>query len=278
MQKKIRWIRVLILIFVASFGIIHIAGKSHAQDAGEWSVFSSGTPSKEKIECSGFSSSNWRVEKEIGGIQITKSLSRDLSIENLPFRFNSKNISSHQRVSAISKAGEFWLLGLDGGEWGGGLWWVSPDGGQGQLLDMNVRSILETKNGPLVFVGLNHENKKSGEVFLVRPDKTGLIVASIAKLKGVPSASILTLDKEVLMISENNLIQMTLDGKMRKIAKLPLYYPNSMAQDNDGSIWIGGRHFVVRIICQNGGMKEEWYVPDNCKDFKMKEGRCVCGG
>lgn len=273
MRKKNYWIWVSI-VTMALFGECIVTVKSHAQDG--WSRFSIGSPKKKYIECSGFSSSNWSVIKRNGKIQVIKYIPKDISIESLPFYFKSENISSHFKVSAFTRLGEYWLLGLDGGEWGGGLWWVSPDGKQGRLLDQNVRTILETEMDPLVLVGLNHENQKYGEVFRVGSGNTGLMVSSIAKLKSAPKVAMLTPEKRVLMISDNSLIQMTLDGKMRKMVELPLFYPNSMAQDDDGSIWIGGRHFVVRVICEKGIARAEWYVPSNCLGFEMKEGRCIC--
>jgi hypothetical protein len=57
--------------------------------------------------------------------------------------------------------------GVDGGEFGGGLWFSALDGQTQQLAEENGHGFIEASGSVLIFVGLYHMVQDSGKVLAV---------------------------------------------------------------------------------------------------------------
>jgi hypothetical protein len=81
------------------------------------------------------------------------------------------------------------LLGSDRGEWGGELVFRDRDGKFHQLINRNVRGIVRTPSGIVVFVGLAHLFGSAGGIYRVDLGADGAVVATlIHDLRGSPGA------------------------------------------------------------------------------------------
>lgn len=50
----------------------------------------------------------------------------------------------------------------------------------------------------------------------------------------------------------------------------PLY------ESRDGSIFVGLAYYIIRLIPEESGCKQEWYVPRKCSRTENKNGKCYC--
>lgn len=67
-------------------------------------------------------------------------------------------------------------------------------------------------------------------------------------------------------------------GELERLVWLPnfmrLQYANSMVKGTDGSIYIGMRMLVLRLLPP--GYTEQWLLPDECRKFYLNQTNCVC--
>jgi hypothetical protein len=108
-----------------------------------------------------------------------------------PGNGNSDNhgVAKITRPDFVLPAFDGVLLGSDRGEWGGELVFRDRDGKFHQLLNRNVRGIVRTPSGIVVFVGLAHLFGSAGGIYRVSLDGDGTVAATlIHDLRGSPRA------------------------------------------------------------------------------------------
>lgn len=172
-----------------------------------------------------------------------------------------------------------WLLGFDGGEFGGGLWFATLDGKTEQLSEENVHGFVETTQGVLVFVGLDHLGTDSGRVLIVPysvTSKTDLRI--LVDLDGAPGAFTKLSADTALVITTHGISRITSAGVTERLLSrsFGMLYPNSIVSSSDGTIYAGMRLFVVRLVLRSGKSTEEWLVPQGCEKFHVQGFDCVC--
>jgi hypothetical protein len=172
-----------------------------------------------------------------------------------------------------------WLLGFDGGEFGGGLWLAASDGKTQQLSEENVHGFIETSRGVLIFVGLDHMGTDSGKVLIVPyavTSKTDL--RTLVDLDGAPGAFTKLSADTALVVTTHGISQITSTGASEKLLSrsFGMLYPNSIVSSPDGTIYAGMRLFVVRLVLRSGKYREEWLVPEGCEKFHVRDFDCIC--
>ncbi|RUL75982.1 hypothetical protein [Dyella choica] len=79
------------------------------------------------------------------------------------------------------------LEGSDGGEFGGHLTFLHPDGSTDLLLDRDVRAIVQFPSGVAVLTGLDHLGMSSGAIYKIDQKSNGSLHASLLHpLRGAP--------------------------------------------------------------------------------------------
>jgi len=172
-----------------------------------------------------------------------------------------------------------WLLGFDGGEFGGGLWWSNEDGSQSnRILNENVKGILATSNGVLVLVGLAHIDLDVGKVFIIPDSAKPEGIRPLVSLDGAPEAFVIESPTTVLVATTHGVSRIGSSDNVEVLAHAPfsLLYPNSMVVTADKAIYVGMRLFVVRFLPGASGYREQWLVRSDCQHFEIRGQDCSC--
>jgi hypothetical protein len=230
--------------------------------------------------CAGFGGS-WRIIKDkVGNIAIADQTKVNETQPRLPPNVKlSPNMAGKRSVLEVSDG---WLIGLDAGEWGGGLWWFSRDGRTKQkLLSDNVKSIYNTSKGTLVLTGLAHLDHDDGSVYRFTDTADKISVRWLSKLGRAPEASTLDEAGDVIVATMNSILRVTPDGNVMRIfeSEEHLIYPTSVQVGHSGVITVGMRFFVLRLIPNDkGDLRGEWLMPQRCTTFKLSNNICGCTG
>jgi hypothetical protein len=231
------------------------------------------------MQCANHSELEWRVSlSETGAAQIgPHPNSHGGGSSKLPA--GVKRQKGMIGAESAVKLQNGWLLGFDAGEFGGGLWFAGVDSKTQKLSNQNVHGFVETQQGVLVFVGLDHLGLDSGRVLVVPYKFTSQTeVRILADLDGAPEAVSKLSDDTALVITTQGISQISSSGVSKTLLRRGFggLYPNSLASASDNSIYAGMRLFVVRLVPQSEEYTEQWLVPDNCKHFSVRDQQCVC--
>lgn len=173
---------------------------------------------------------------------------------------------------------------LDEGEWGGNVQYVGPDGPGVILISENGIGGVRIDAGVLVMTGLNHLTLRSGKLWLITGEDGGAPqVRELVDLSEQPEAFATLPDGSVIVATSGKVMSVSRDAAVTTIfeSRPPAYfslYPTSIAQTNTGAIYIGMRHFVVRLTRAGSSIREEWLVPKDCPLFAPTAtfGPCPC--
>ena len=183
------------------------------------------------------------------------------------------------RISVKTPDG--WIVGFDAGEWGGGLYWFSPDGTRHYQIKLdrpvdwcdseNVRDLMTYKDSVIAFQGLAHLSMDRGKVVTVSRQKNGKWKAALlTKLGSEPQVCIQDGVDSWIIVTDESLLRLNADGNLENLGKIEFasgLYPNSIARDAEGVIYLGMRHFVARLIPDGKGFRAELLAPTNLPLF-----------
>ena len=231
--------------------------------------------------CPSVSLTDWRVSTEGDAVRITKLLNDRTSIQNrseqlpLPPLLKLEQGMPGQTVRAGLKSvlhfKNDWLLAYDGGEWGGGLWLTNDDGSETKrILSDNVREMISIDDGVLVLSGLSHIVIDFGNAFIFsNPNGMNISLQHAVHLDGEPSGYAQEPNGSVLFVTTYGLCRITKSGELQRLGGFsngsPWAFTNSMVITSDGSIFIGTRMFVVRLLKDSDRYTEEWLLPKECR-------------
>lgn len=235
-------------------------------------------PDRKTLQCANNASDEWRVRLGDKGVEIVKAARETGTGPALPFAIEREPGRLH--VGAVEDG---YLVGRDGGEWGGSLWWYGKDGQQRRKLDdEHVQSFASLGGEILAIGGLNHLGLRSGRVrWLARDAKQGWKVTATAKLDAGPQAVAET-KEAVWVLTATSLQRVGRDHIARVVQPVPtgLLYPESLVAAPTGELLAGMRHFVVRFAPAGAGrFALTWFVRKGCEQVRSdKDGDCVCVG
>jgi hypothetical protein len=257
-----------------------------------WHIYAQGELPPTVISCLNHSRANWRVLIEGGDLKIVEY--KPETVELPPeFKTYPQWVRAQRHVLKFDGG---WLVGIDGGEWGGGLWITNESGSQSKLLIReNVKGIVTTTYGILVFSGLGHMLGNFGDVVVLSdPHNMRVNLEWSAHLDWEPVAFAKQPDDSVLFATRYEVARISPPRepehteKMEELFFLKPYRgytfsPNSIAKAPDGSIYLGSRGLVVRIPPEDTDVghstvsKEQFLSPDDCRLPAARQDQCVCG-
>jgi hypothetical protein len=185
-----------------------------------------------------------------------------------------------RRVVAVDNG---WLIGFNGGEYGGSLWWYPSEPGPGKKLsDRNVRDIMLVSAGraALVFVGVAHMGVVEGSVLLVTHGDGNWRIQNRSDLPGAPELVMSSGTGGAVVITTGSIDRVSEAGEVEHLAR-PNYlglYPRSAVLAPNGEIVIGMRFFVGVLRPTPEGYRHDWYVPFACARFRTRGYLCECVG
>jgi hypothetical protein len=261
-----------------------VAGKVQAQNLPSgWTPYPTPKSGSETLRCANYSiRREWRVSLSNGALEIAAIPFERGGAQSQVFKKLPQGIQRVKGMVGLQstlKLQNGWLLGFDGGEFGGGLWFAGDDGATQMLSSENVHGFVETSQGILVLAGLAHLTLDSGKVFIVpysvnSPRDLKILV----ELDGAPQAFIKVSDDVMLVVTTQGISRISSSGAVEPLLHRDLgqLYPNSIAATPDGTVYIGMRLFVVRLAPNAEKYLEQWMVPDSCTHFKIQGLDCVC--
>lgn len=173
-----------------------------------------------------------------------------------------------------------WLIGFDGGEYGGSLWWYPTRPGAGtKLWSSNVSAIEPGDPGTyVVLTGLDHLGLRQGAVLKVARTDGRWEIASNRNLDGRVWAHARRPDGW-LAVTAGSISVISTGGDVRRVIDLPetLATPTSVAIGPTGDVAIGRRLFVS-VIQAGHGNRESWFIPTGCRRFENGSVGCRCRG
>ncbi len=246
----------IILLMTCSSCAERITARSQTPSASDsssppngWVAYPKPSDDSDALRCAKYSMREWRVVLNGEHLQIRLDTKRDHQ-DALPSGITSRNVAVGSKADRhIIRVDDGWLVGMDVGEFGGGLWWFSANGRHSKKLsDENVHGLANTSRGVLADLG------SAPEAFVVESPDTVIIMTTMG------------------------LVRVRTSGKVEELFKTnyELLYPNSMTLSASGVIHVGMRLFVTRLTPTGDGYKEEWFVQPDCAKFAIRDLDCIC--
>lgn len=254
------------------------------------SDFQTLAPSKvpeDVVICPGQHECEWHLAEQPTGVAIYHAR-QDLRRDVLP-------VERHTELDDLAWASrgtrfvvdveDGWVVALNAGEFGGGLYWVARDGSQVRTLNDsdNVAALVMSTVGVVALTGLDHMTNGKGEALLVKKDRAGIWrSAHLANIGASAYAATLTADGTILIVTRTSLVKVDRHGKARVLHRgkwseffyvsrkvgaevESAFYPGSVIAEPTGDVFIGMRAAIVHLTPRKGGgYREEWLAPAAC--------------
>jgi hypothetical protein len=177
-----------------------------------------------------------------------------------------------------------WLLGLDAGEFGGGLWWISKTGDRQQILDAQtpVVSLGDGAHGTYVVTHEGLDLNSGAELIigfrtLTRVGTGPWRVGTTQQFRGDFLVALDAAEDGIYILGSRTLSLWTGREWVTVSADFqpldPKLGPFSMAADRDAA-YVGMRLLVLRI--PKSGRMVSWFVDSKCQQFDYREVTCQC--
>jgi hypothetical protein len=179
-----------------------------------------------------------------------------------------------RRVVPVSDG---WLVGFQGGEYGGSLWWYPTTAGPGKRLwDHNVQAIEPLgEAGTYVVLSGSDYVRPDGSVLWVRRDENGWNIFRRSTLDGEAWAQA-SHPQGLAVVTRRSVSLVAADGTVTRLATASsLALPTSMAVGPSGEIAVG-RRLMVSLFRPAASFREELYIPSACRQFTVSDLTCSC--
>ena len=156
------------------------------------------------------------------------------------------------------------LIGENRGEWGGSLY-VLEDRSRMPLkiLSQNILRMFPMQADVAVITGDLESNKGSAWLYS-NEEGHGWSIQKKADLHGFPIVAGINGDR--ILFAYGDTVSVMENFNERQVAALPILNirPNSIAQDAKGDIYVGVNAFVVRLVSDRNGYKQQWFTQRDC--------------
>ena len=207
----------------------------------------------------GCADADWRVRLVDGAVVVERAAERAPSSDEPRLRLGW--LPAGRRHILAQRDG--YLVGHDGGEFAGGLYWVSRGGRKlARLSDENVYGIFALGDGRALVL----EGQVDGSaLWLARTPGGGWVDDGRTPLGGSPRAFTVNNDS-LYLLDQGALTKLTLSTRkvetLRRIPFVPLS-PTSLVVDRNGTVWAGSDGFVVSFLPADG-YHPHWFTPRAC--------------
>jgi hypothetical protein len=168
------------------------------------------------------------------------------------------------------------LVGVDRGEFGGGLWWLATDGSSREpISNRNVRAILRTREQQVIaLVGLAHLSLDEGAVLELSSAAGRWQVARSIDLGSVPLDVSLEPGGALILVSKG-LVRYRSGSAVRVHEFQHVLHPNSVVV-SAGVVFVGMRYAVLKLEPEANGFREAWLVPPGCAALRVPDDSSAC--
>lgn len=283
------WGGLLFLLLACSPGVDGTSTPTSvgALERSGWSALHQ-APSEDQLRCAWQRTDFWSVslaEEALSADPRPTGVTRD----PLPFSPGTgRDRAGHRHVLEVSDG---WLVGFDAGEFGGGLWWFSPDGARSSRVSLpestpvlkddpfraeNVRGFTSFNGEVLVFMGLDHLLGTSGHAFRLTRTAGEWGLVPIATFDASPSAWTVE-ERRVFVVTQGGLWTIGESWEVDHVHSVDLdgLAPASLVRDSDGVLYVSLRHYLLSLRPVVDQWTERWYAPPECVRFRV-ENECEC--
>lgn len=179
--------------------------------------------------------------------------------DRISIKDGSLDVSFSKR--SLLKVEDGWLASIDFGEYGGGIYWLSPDYKQRvRIYDSNARLEVRMRQG--IFSLAGNYYGRPGALLKLDKSQSGWQATEVATLPEIPSFAKKWNDNE-LIFGDSNVWSVDTSGRVNKLFSIPieLAIPNSIEVDN-GIAYIA-RNYRVAAIRLTDGQVRRWYEPSS---------------
>ncbi|MCX6319592.1 MAG: hypothetical protein NTW29_20105 [Bacteroidetes bacterium] len=224
-------------------------------------------PTGDRIYTANHSPDNWIFSKSGEKWEVVKNDFKRENGDSLPFPpdFIAKNLKEIRGNRYVKKTADGFLVGLNKGEFGGGLYFIKPDGLDGYEIAryLNIRTIFEYKSKYFAIEGLAHLGSERGQILEIFKSDTVWKYTSLTHLIEAP-ALITDYNNEKVIVTSQYLLKFGSEFTVSEILKSPLYwgvlYPSSILINN-ADIYLAMRKGVLKIKAFDTNPAYEWYTP-----------------
>jgi hypothetical protein len=190
-----------------------------------------------------------------------------LPVTPLPPEIAQPEVSQAER--RVVEGAKAWLVALDAGEFGEGLYSVDKESGQSVRLDLQlpepVRWIERLDFGVVAVAGLCHGEgcARATRLYRVEASPTGWTLAPLAELSGCPAAIAATSgDHEAILLTCKGAHSIRSSGLATAATWqgdfTPIHFSDGAKRDASGALYVSFGPLVARF---KPGDAAEWFVP-----------------
>jgi len=207
----------------------------------------------------------WKIENLNDTIRIEKRDYDHFKGDSLPFSHEevAEKLNSKFSIRAVKKVDDGYIIGLNHGEFGGGLWFLSLDGKSTYEIkpSMRIHQFFKFNEKLYVIEGLAHLGINYGNLLELKKDR----VWHVSELVRLPDAPefIIPEKNTILVLTSEHLMRLDENENLVEILKAPfnwgMLYPSSaVIESND--IYIAMRHGILKISEYGSNPHYEWYI------------------
>jgi hypothetical protein len=261
------------------------AAADNASLAGPGWVRLESRPAAEDLRCAGYvrSGNRWVVSTLAGGIAVSEHSPVE-TVDPLPFSVPR----DRDRLGArhVLRVDDGWLVGYDGGEFGGALWWFSGDGSRSyragpsakplEAISLPVQGFVQFAERNLVFRGLDHLTLRAGAAFSIQKASGRWRLVPFAQLDG-QALGWLVRDGRLIVLTASGIWSTDGVGGVRPEFRFgeDWPWPTSLAADQS-SLYVGLPRYVLELSSVPSGWSEIWHVQQQCQRAQLVEWECRC--
>jgi hypothetical protein len=195
-----------------------------------------------------------------------KSLNRLLP-PPLPFEIKEGTAAEGLKGRRFNvKVDDGWIVSFDGGEWGAGLWWFSPDGGRRYKISSKdgINGFFRTEAGLLALEGSSHGMSR-GRIIRIGRGADGRWTSKVfSPLPEEPFAAVKDADGSLIVATHDRLLRVHPATRKVDVMIRDAFWtglsPNSMIIAQ-GAVFIGMQHGVAKVEKKGKAYRAYWLVP-----------------
>jgi len=245
-------------------------------------------PSEDQLRCAWQRTDFWSISLAEGALVVEP---RPSGVVRDPLPFSPGTGPDRVGHRHALEVRDGFLVGFDAGEFGGGLWWFSPNGTRSTRVSLpestpvrkddpfraeNVRGFVSFEGEILVFMGLDHLLGRSGHVFRLLRTAGEWSLVPIAAFDASPAAWVVE-DNQVFVVTQGGLWTIRESWQVEHVHSVDLggLVPASLVRDAEGVLYMGLRHYLLSLRPEQDYWTERWYAPRECVRFRV-ENDCEC--
>ena len=244
---------------------LRLGSVAQAPDLTKWKVDT--LPVGDRIYPANHSPNDWTFANKGSNWEIVQNDYSKEKGDTFPFstEFIDKNLKELKANRFVKRTPDGYLVGLNKGEFGGGLYFIKPDGLDGYEMAgyLNIRNIFEYKAKYFAIEGLAHLGGQRGQIIEIFKEDTLWKYKTLSALIEAP-ALITDYKGEKLIVTSQYILKLGDDLKVTEVLKSPFYwgmlYPSSILVDNN-NLYLAMRQGVLKIKSFDSTPEYIWYTP-----------------